>query len=115
MNHFTTPDFWYCYRHLPKEVRDLADKNFALLRQDPQHPSLRLRKVGAFWRAAVPGTASRPVPILVRSRRRGHSKATGSPPQREGPVRQGSRAGRPAIVPPYSGALGLKSASAWSQ
>jgi hypothetical protein len=48
MNHFTTPDFWYCYRHLPEEVRGLADKNFALLRQDPHHPSLRLKKVGAF-------------------------------------------------------------------
>jgi hypothetical protein len=46
MNHFATPDFWHCYRHLPKEVRDLADKNFVLLRQDPHHPSLRLKKVG---------------------------------------------------------------------
>ncbi len=53
MNHFATPDFWYCYRHLPAEVRELADKNFALLRQDPQHPSLRLKKVGSFWSARV--------------------------------------------------------------
>jgi hypothetical protein len=45
-------------------------------------------------RAAVPGTVSRPVPILIRSRLRGQSKTTGSPPQGEGPVRQGSRAGR---------------------
>ena len=30
MNHFATPDFWYCYRHLTAEVRELADKNFAL-------------------------------------------------------------------------------------
>ena len=27
MNHFATPDFWYCYRHLPEHVRELADKN----------------------------------------------------------------------------------------
>ena len=53
MNHFATPDFWYAYRHLPMEVRDLADKNFALLQLDPHHPSLRLKKIGAFWSARV--------------------------------------------------------------
>jgi hypothetical protein len=42
MNHFATPDFWYLYRRLPTEVRLLADKNFALLRTDHNHPSLRL-------------------------------------------------------------------------
>ena len=31
----------------------MADKNFALLRQDPHHPSLRLKKVGLFWSARV--------------------------------------------------------------
>lgn len=51
MNHFATSEFWYCYRCLPDEVRELADKNFALLRQDPHHPSLRLKKVGSFWSA----------------------------------------------------------------
>jgi len=53
MNHFATPDFWYCHRNLPAEVRELADKCFALLRQDPHHPSLRLKKVGSFWPARV--------------------------------------------------------------
>jgi hypothetical protein len=53
MNHFATPDFWYCYRNLPDEARELADKNFALLRQDPHHPSLRLKKIGSFWSARV--------------------------------------------------------------
>jgi len=53
MNHFATPDFWYCYRQLPMEVQELADKNFALLRQDPHHPSLRLKKVGYFWTVRV--------------------------------------------------------------
>jgi hypothetical protein len=38
MNHFATPDFWYLYRRLPTEVRLLADKNFALLRTDHNHP-----------------------------------------------------------------------------
>jgi hypothetical protein len=48
MNHFATPNFWHCYRHLPEGARELADKSFALLRQDPRHPSLRLKKIGSF-------------------------------------------------------------------
>jgi hypothetical protein len=53
MNHLATPGFWWCYRQLPDEVRELADKNFALLRQDPHHPSLRLKKIDSFWSARV--------------------------------------------------------------
>ncbi|MDZ4689228.1 MAG: hypothetical protein SH850_29480 [Planctomycetaceae bacterium] len=53
MNHFATPDFWRCYRGLPDEVRELADKNFDLLQRDPHHPSLRFRKVGPAWSARV--------------------------------------------------------------
>lgn len=53
MNHFATSDFWYHYRQLPVETRELADKNFQLLKQDPRHPSLRLKKVGIFWSARV--------------------------------------------------------------
>ncbi len=53
MNHFATPDFWYHYRHLPDEIRDLADNKFQLLKQDPRHPSLRFKKVGAFWAVRV--------------------------------------------------------------
>ena len=46
MNHFALPRFWEHYRVLPEEVRKLADKNFDLLKSDPQHPSLRLKRVG---------------------------------------------------------------------
>jgi len=53
MNHFATPDFWYCYRQLPDEIRELADKAFALLRADGSHPSLRFKKVGNFWSARI--------------------------------------------------------------
>lgn len=45
MAHFADPDFWYHYRQLPEPVRQLADKNFALLKQSPDHPSLHLKKV----------------------------------------------------------------------
>ena len=53
MKHFATPEFWYHYRRLPASIQQLADKNFALLRQDSQHPSLRLKKTGVYWSARV--------------------------------------------------------------
>ena len=46
MNHRTLPRFWQLYRLLPKEIQELADKNFELLQADPFHPSLHLKKVG---------------------------------------------------------------------
>ncbi len=53
MNHFASPAFWSAYRALPSEVQSVADKNFALLKENPRHPSLRLKKVGTFWSARV--------------------------------------------------------------
>jgi hypothetical protein len=31
----------------------LADKNYALLKENPRHPSLQLKKVGRFWSVRV--------------------------------------------------------------
>jgi hypothetical protein len=53
MKHFATPGFWAHYRQLPDDIQQLADKNFSLLKENPQHPSLRFKKVGAFWSARV--------------------------------------------------------------
>ena len=53
MRHFASPEFWFHYRLLPESIRELADKNFALLKQDPRHPSLRLKKIGSFWSVRV--------------------------------------------------------------
>jgi hypothetical protein len=53
LKHFATSDFWYRYRHLPIEAREAADKSFALLKADPRHPSLRLKKIGKIWSARV--------------------------------------------------------------
>ena len=53
MRHRATPKFWLCYEQLPGEVRDLADRCYALLRQEPRHPSLHFKKVGRFWSVRV--------------------------------------------------------------
>lgn len=53
MRHFATPAFWDAYRKLPKSVRILADKNYKLLKTNPQHPSLHFKKVGRFWSVRI--------------------------------------------------------------
>lgn len=40
-------------RQTPEPVRILADKNFALLKADPHHPSLHFKKAGRFWSVRV--------------------------------------------------------------
>ena len=53
MTHYTTPRFWRCYRKLPQEVRQLADRSYTLLKTDPSHRWLQFKKVGPFWSARV--------------------------------------------------------------
>lgn len=53
MKHFATSRFWSCYGRLPEHIRVLADKNFALLKSDPTHRSLHLKKVGDYRSARV--------------------------------------------------------------
>ncbi|MGO9701029.1 MAG: hypothetical protein ACLPX7_17390 [Xanthobacteraceae bacterium] len=53
MRHFASRAFWDAYGRLPEQVRALADKNYALLKENPQHPSLQFKKVGRFWSARV--------------------------------------------------------------
>jgi hypothetical protein len=53
MRHFASPDFWDAYERLPEQVRVQADRNYRLLKIDPQHPSLHFKKVGRFWSVRV--------------------------------------------------------------
>jgi len=53
MRHFASRTFWEAYAKLPEQIRVLADKNYALLKNDPRHPSLQLKKVGRFWSVRV--------------------------------------------------------------
>ena len=53
MRHFASPSFWKCYGELPLSVQKLAERKFALLKTNPAHPALRLKKVGKYWSARV--------------------------------------------------------------
>ncbi len=53
LKHYASPRYWECYRVLPSAIRALADKNFALLKSDPKHPSLHLKPIGKFWSVRV--------------------------------------------------------------
>lgn len=49
----TTPEFWVRYRNLSPAVQQLADEKFQILKNNPRHPSLNLKKVGKYWVARV--------------------------------------------------------------
>jgi len=53
VTHFASSSFWEAYAKLPKNIRALADKNYVLLKENPRHPSLELKKVGRFWSVRV--------------------------------------------------------------
>jgi hypothetical protein len=53
MRHFASPAFWDAYAKLPAPVRELADRNYALLKSDPRHPSLHFKKVGRYWSVRI--------------------------------------------------------------
>lgn len=53
MNHYATSNFWDCYNKLPEQVQKRADKSFDLLNNNPNHPSLYLKKIKDFWSVRV--------------------------------------------------------------
>jgi hypothetical protein len=48
LRHFASPQFWETYDRLPLPIRNLADRNFELLKADPRHPSLHFKQVGRY-------------------------------------------------------------------
>jgi hypothetical protein len=46
MEHRATSEFWQHYHALPPHIRTSADKQFSLLKGNPQHPSLQFKKIG---------------------------------------------------------------------
>lgn len=53
MNHYASPDFWKLFEALPQSIQSLANRSFQVLKENPRHPSLHLKKVGPYWSARV--------------------------------------------------------------
>jgi len=53
VTHHAAPDFWNACRSLPKNIQELANRAFALLKADPYHPSLHFKKIGDLWSVRV--------------------------------------------------------------
>ena len=54
MRHVKDPRFQPLFEGLPLEVRALAEKSFALLKQNPKHPSLHFKRLsGDIWSIRV--------------------------------------------------------------
>lgn len=51
--HKTTRRFRKCLERLPDQIRELAGESFELLKQNPRHPSLQLKKTGSFWSVRI--------------------------------------------------------------
>jgi len=41
--------FWKCYEQLPQQIQKLADRKFALFKNNPRHPSLGFKKKGGVY------------------------------------------------------------------
>ncbi len=53
MRHQADHEFWEGYATLPPQTRNQADKAFALLKQNPKHPSLHFKKIGRRWSVRI--------------------------------------------------------------
>jgi len=62
VTHQASAKFWQLYDALPREIRRVADKNFELVKKNPRHPSLHLKKVGRFWSVRI-GAGHRAVAV----------------------------------------------------
>ena len=58
--------FWKCHEKLPKHIQKLAEKNFALFKVNPWHPSLSFAKKGEIYTVEV----GRSYRALARERNR---------------------------------------------
>jgi hypothetical protein len=53
LTHLTSSEFWVLYSRLPQEIQELADKSYALLKTNPRHPSLQLKRIEELWSVRV--------------------------------------------------------------
>ncbi|WP_421664293.1 hypothetical protein, partial [Nitrospira sp. BLG_2] len=66
LRHFTSSQFWRCFNALPVDIQGLARRNYALLKQNPTHPSLRFKSVhGGRFRSVRVGVHYRALGVPV--------------------------------------------------
>jgi hypothetical protein len=53
LTHHAGSPFWKSYGQLPRDAQAAADRAFALLKRNSQHPSLHFKKVGRFWSVRI--------------------------------------------------------------
>jgi hypothetical protein len=53
LRHSTSKRFWQSFALLSEPVQRVARENYELLKANPQHPSLHLKRVGRFWAVRV--------------------------------------------------------------
>jgi hypothetical protein len=49
MKHIAVSSFWNLFEKLPNEIQINANRHFELLKSNPYHPSLHLKKVNEYW------------------------------------------------------------------
>jgi hypothetical protein len=47
--HFASSSFWSAYESLPLSIKQVADRNFELLKINSRHPSLHFKKINLYW------------------------------------------------------------------
>lgn len=62
MKHYAAPAFWEAFGSLDPAEQKKARTAFDLMKSDPRHPSLRLKKTGQYWSARV-GRSHRAVAV----------------------------------------------------
>jgi hypothetical protein len=53
VKHLATARFWRCYRGLPADIQELANRCFSLLKSDSSHGSLRFKRIAPLWSVRV--------------------------------------------------------------
>jgi hypothetical protein len=53
LKHYASSSFWACYKKLPQEVCELADKSYELLKTHPRHSSLHLKRIEELWSVRI--------------------------------------------------------------
>jgi len=51
--HLASSEFWKLYNSLPENIKFVAKNKFELLKLNPRHPSLHLKKVNQYWSVRI--------------------------------------------------------------